>query len=168
MGAPVSNVLEILRDALDLLTNVEACAIEPAPCRVAVYPSGGAVPWDTCESGCNGESSDGQLWAAFTSVVSNNQPGPCRSYTWTAEIGVVRCEKAKPNDSGQMPSTALVEADAQQQAADADAIFNALTCCVDRPETLRDVELLTWAPRGPSGGCVGGIWTVRGVLDICC
>lgn len=173
MGSPVSAVLSTLRDALELLAGgdeTSTCRIVPEPCRVALYPSGN-VPWDNCESGCNGASSDGQLWAAFIGVSAvGGEPGngPCRRFTFTAEIGVVRCEKAKLGDDGQMPASALVEADSDQQAADADAISNALVCCDTRPESLRDLELVSWAPRGPSGGCVGGVWTVRGVLDVCC
>lgn len=174
MASPVSNVLVVLREALDLLTDPgesddpNPCGIAPEPCRVGIY-LGGEVPWDSCgEGSCSGK--DGMLWAKLVSidpVTGADQAGSCNTYMWTAEIGVVRCVASVTN-SGTPPKMDIIESDAEQQAADADAIYSALACCASRPESLHNVSLTRWNPLGPSGGCAGGAWTVRGRLDVCC
>lgn len=175
MSTPLTDVADILRSALTLLTEDPeesdpdpSCPIlEPDVCRVALY-LGGEVPYDSCDGGCSG-SANGMLWAKIISVTptqGNTDQGSCASYIWTAEIGVVRCVAGLGND-GQPPTAAQVEADALQQAADADAIFTALRCCPTRPDELRDVSLTRWDPVGQSP-CAGGTWTVRGALNVCC
>lgn len=163
-------LLESFRRVLDYLSAPQAdrsCPLTPEPCRVAVYP-GGEVAWDSCESlGCS-SGKDGQLWIAAQPATVVEEGGGCRRIIWTAQIGIVRCA-AGPRSDGSPPAVADVEADAAQQAADSAAIQRALTT-----ETLTDgwgllgVELVSWAPLGPNGGCVGGAWTIRGVLDDCC
>ena len=54
----------------------------------------------------------------------------CPMYTWTAEIGVVRCIAAL--DKNGAPDMSKIELDAAQQARDADAIFQTLRCCAAR------------------------------------
>lgn len=154
-------VLDLLRSLLGLLSSGD-CAVVPDPCRVAVYP-GPEVPWETFTVECGG-GRDGQLYAALQSVTVQSSAGGCRSIVFTAVVGIMRCA-ATLTDSGDAPSTVRVEADADQQAADADAIMRALTCCPDRPE---GVELVSWTPIGPSGAAAGGEWTVQGVIQECC
>lgn len=163
---PAGSVLDVLGQALDLLADQESdCAISPEPCRVATYP-GVQVPWDNCGGwGC--DEKNGQLWANLISFTTSGT-GPCQRINFTAIIGVVRCELGKMADDGTPPTTDLSEADAVQQAADADAIWNLFNCCEDRPDSLRDLSLVNWTALGPSGGCVGGQWTVTGALDVCC
>lgn len=166
MTTPALQVLGVLQQVVDLLTDeASGCAVAPAPCRVAVYP-GIQVPWDSCESGCGGGDSDGQLWANLVSFTATGQ-GACQRITFTALVGIVRCEKGKLTDEG-FPAAELTEADATQQAADADSIWRAFYCCENRPDALRDISLVNWTALGPSGGCVGGQWTMTGVLDVCC
>ncbi len=153
--------LLLLRRILDLLSE-GGCAVAPEPCRVAVYP-GAEVPWETFTVDCAG-GRDGQLYAALQGTNVTNYGGGCRRITFTAVIGIARCAATLTN-SGDAPSVEQVEADAVQQASDAEAIMRALTCCEDRPE---DVELVSWAPIGPSGAAAGGEWTIRGVIEECC
>lgn len=164
--SPAVEVLGVLQQIVDLLTDpTSGCAVAPEPCRVAVYP-GVQVPWDTCgDNGCT--SKDGQLWANLVSFTATGQ-GECERVTFTAIVGVVRCEKGRVRDDGKLPRVEDTEADATQQAADADSIWEAFHCCVNRPDSLRDVSLTNWTALGPSGGCVGGQWTITGVLDTCC
>lgn len=166
MTSGVTAVLSILEDALALLTDeVSGCAISPGVCRVTLDP-GNNTAWDTCgDNTCS--SGDGQLWANITTLTASPQQGPCQTITWAATIGVVRCA-ATVRDDGTPPSSDAVQADAWQQALDADTIWSALTCCDTRPESLRDVAVVAWVALGPTGGCVGGQWTVRGQLDVCC
>lgn len=174
MSTPVGHVLEVLQSALDLLTVVpeppaeNLCLIDPLPCRTAIY-LGGEVPWDSCNgTGCGDR--DGMLWAkmiGINPVSGGSDSSNCPDYTWTAEIGVVRCV-ASLDDSGNIPTPDQVAADAQQQADDADAIFTALRCCAPADSPLREVALTSWSPLGPTGGCAGGAWTVRGRLSACC
>lgn len=168
MPTPVSEVVAVLRQALDLLavpTPGVECCITPLPCRTAVY-LGGEVPWDTCES-CG--DTNGMLYAKLVSIdpVTGGDQGNCQTYNWTAEIGILRCV-ASLSGSGDIPSAAAVEADSAQQARDADAIFAALSCCDARSEELKQVQLRSWSPLGPDGKCAGGAWLLRGGLSVCC
>lgn len=170
MTGPLTRVVVVLQTALDALTcqDADCCSITPDVCRTAVY-LGGEVPWDTCDSGCSGKR-NGMLWAKIVSIdptAGGTDTGSCASYTWTAEIGVVRCITGL-NQDGSPPSAAAVAKDARQQVADADAIYAALRCCPTRPDALQDVSLTRWAPVGPQGNCAGGAWSVRGSLDVCC
>lgn len=164
-------LLECFHQLLDYLTDPDQegrdCPLTPEPCRVAVYP-GAEVAWDTCETlGC-GSGKDGQLWVAAQPATVLEQGGGCRRIIWTAEVGIVRCA-AGPRGDGSPPTVEAVEADAAQQSADSMAIMRAITArTAERPECLDGVELVSWQPLGPSGGCVGGAWTIRGVLDECC
>lgn len=171
MPDPVTSVLVVLREALDLLTDYEesdGCAIDLPVCRSGIY-LGGEVPWDTCSESCS-KGENGMLWAKLVSinpVNSGNDSTNCPTFSWTAEFGIVRCIATMSND-GAPPPMDMIEADADQQVADADAIFNALRCCDARSEALQDVTVNAWNPLGPNGACAGGAWTVRGVLSVCC
>lgn len=166
--APTTTILETLQGVLDLLVDpVDGCALQPPPCRVALYP-GGEVPWDTCEIAPDG--SEGQLWGAIQTVQRVTPGGggdACNGrFTFAAEVGVTRCG-AKLTDDGQAPAAEDVQADAWQQAADADQIRAAIQCCAGRTDAIRDLNLISWTPT-VGGGCVGGFWTVEGSYDDCC
>lgn len=160
--------LRLLLDHLAELDQTDReCPLIPAPCRVALYP-GGEAPWDTCESLPCDTGRAGQLWVAAQPATVQEQGGGCRRIIWTAQVGIVRCV-AGPRNDGSPPSVMDVESDALQQAADSAAIKAAVT---DQELTeswgLPAVELVSWSPLGPTGGCAGGAWTIRGVLDECC
>lgn len=166
MSSGLAQVLDVLQDALDLLTDPESgCALDPLPCRASLVP-GLDVAWDSYGTRCGDQ--DGQLWANLTGVTaSTTERGECKRIIWTANIGVIRCA-AGLDDNGAAPSVDQLDADAWRQALDADKIREALTCCDTRPDTLRDVEVVTWLALGPSGYAAGGQWSVRGILDVCC
>jgi hypothetical protein len=165
----ITHALEALDEVLHLLTDpVSGCAIEPPPCRVSLYP-GIEVAWDTCEVNAAGDN--GQLWANLLGTPTITDEGPCQTVQWAGEIGIVRCAAGpRESSSGEYipPSVEAVTADALRQAQDADAIWRALACCESRSERVRGMVLTSWRPVGPQGGCVGGIWTVRGAFSVCC
>lgn len=159
-----SATILVLEEILDRLTSeTSTCGVlDPPPCRKAVYP-GFEVAWDVCTA-C-GES-DGQLWANL-SQIDTRLEGPCQRVTFLAEIGIVRCA-AIPKDDGTPPSEERVRQDADQQAADADAIWQLINCCTTDIELLQGIVTVTWRALGPEGGCVGGVWVIRGTYDTCC
>lgn len=167
---PTVAVLSALDSILESLVTEAAsggCPLDLPPCRVGLYP-GGVVAFDSCESGdCS--DGDGQLWANLQPFTVTGS-APCYNARFTAEIGIVRCAKARPTESKPIPRIEDVLADAWQQALDADQILNALTCCTfGDPESGRDTLSVTgWRPIDNQGGCVGGIWTVSGTLQFCC
>lgn len=166
---PAVLILTTLEKVLDVLTTPEAsggCPLDTQPCRVALYP-GGEAAFDTCEeSACS--DGNGQLWANLQPfTLTTDAGGNCQIIRYTAEIGIIRCA-AKPGNDGTPPSAAAVANDAWQQALDADQIQSAITCCDTLTPDDRDKLTLTaWRPV-IEGGCVGGIWTVTGVLNMCC
>ena len=174
----VVKVIELLSDILEILTadgttesgesGVVGCPLPPF-CRVAVYP-GLEVPWDSCGVSCG--DSDGQLWGAIQGItrVAGNGVGACQAYQFTAQIGALRCAaKMKDDDLNPFPSVEAVQQDAIRQAVDADGIRFALECCPARPRRLIDAGIVldSWVPLGPQD-CVGGAWTIRGRVDVCC
>lgn len=159
---PTVRILQTLRDILDSLT-VGVCPIHPQPCRTVLSP-GLNIAWDACGSGCE-DQKDGQLWANITTMTSETDGGNCERIIWTADVGIVRCAATLDNE-GNPPPVSAEEHDAWQQAADSDSIRKAIRCC-DGSDSIHDVELVTWTALGPDGGCVGGAWTIRGVLEDC-
>jgi len=178
---PTLRVLQTLRAILDLLTvdpspgspgespGPDGCLLWPPPCRVVLSP-GLDIAWDSCgEAGCaDPDGRDGQLWANITTMATvNSSAGSCERINWTADIGIVRCAATLQED-GSAPTVAAEEHDAWQQAADADMLWQAIRCCPTRPESVQDITLVNWTALGPSGGCVGGVWTISGALEVCC
>jgi hypothetical protein len=172
------HVLGLLSDILQVLTSEPdespgGCPL-PCFCRVAVYPSA-PVPSDSCEAaGDCADGCEGQLWGAIQLIQRVQQPasagtGACEAYTFTAQVGAVRCA-AIPHEDGTPPDIDAVQRDAARQAVDADGIRYAIACCPARPRRLIDagIVLESWTPLGPQGGCVGGFWTIRGRFDDCC
>ena len=172
-GSGLTHVIELLSDILELLTDDESeanCAL-PCFCRVALYP-GLEVPWDSCSTGGACAECDGQLYAAIQGVtrVQGNGVGSCQAYQFTALVGAVRCAaKMTDDDRKPFPSVDAVQQDAIRQARDADGIRYAIECCPTRPQRLKDAGIVldSWAPLGPQD-CVGGAWTIRGRVDVCC
>lgn len=162
MIALIANILGQLGQILEGLLDTDGedgSTLDPV-CRVVLAP-GSEVAWDSCESGPSG---DGQLWAALQSVAKVSSDSGCSIWHWSAEIGIVRCASV-PQEDGTPPTVARVEQDALQQAIDAGVVFRLLKC---PGFDFSNIELVSWLPLGPSGGCVGGAWTIRGVLNECC
>lgn len=171
MATPLVHALGIMEDVVNLLTDPDSeCALDPQPCRASVAP-GGVVAWDYCDRGCS-NGLDGQLWGNLQSVQqipdpSGSASSRCGDFTFTGEIGIVRC-MATVKDDGRPPSVDQLIADADRQAVDGDAVWSALACCSERSEEVKDLVVESWRPLGPQGGCGGSIWSVRGAFHACC
>jgi hypothetical protein len=123
----------------------------------------GQVAWDEC---C-----DGQLWGRVVTITPHQttQQGrgavsmpPCGVdyLIATVAIGLIRCA-ASISDSGKSPSAGRLTADGYQQLDDMTAIERVILC---DPRTL---NVQSWNPLGPEGGCVGGEWTFTIALGAC-
>lgn len=140
----------------DLLTQISTCIqteLTPTP-RRTILPPGTEVVWDEC---C-----DGQSWVRVISQAPGSaverRSGNCTPSMWevTLGIGVIRCA-AVPDAMGNPPSAVKLARDTDQMLTDAEAIKQALACCMNSDLSLR---FLSWSPKGPQGGCVGGEWTI--------
>lgn len=135
----------------------------PETCFCGVIP-GDAVAYDFCAP-CGGDRC-GMAWVRLTSVVplstvafgTTGQFPSSRCAVPLAgifEVGVLRCAPTL-GEGAEPPDVAIQLESAQMQAADMAASGRAAACCF----TGRFVEVAGWAPLGPSGGCLGGFWTV--------
>lgn len=159
----VGGVLAALRDCA-------AAALDPVPGRVSLY-SGAQEAWDDCCSG--------QLWVRLISAVpgSTQTAGargysqaslPCGALSWsvTAGIGVLRCA-ATVDDNGVAPAPVELNAETLQMTADVAALSRAIECCGAGIQGIEKLTSVSWTPKGPSGGCVGGEWTVTFLVLAC-
>jgi hypothetical protein len=146
------------------LLDCAVASLDPVPARAIVNP--GEVAWDEC---C-----EGQVWTRLVSIVPSGVPFPatdtaqqCGVLMWAATVGlgVLRCA-AVQDDQGNPPSASAISATGLQQAMDAQALMDALSCCWP-PLAQRRAKIATWTPLGPAGGCVGGEWTVQVMVDNC-
>lgn len=118
---------------------------------------GAAVAWDHCGD-CDNDVC-GIAWVRLDQMYPSTQfPTPivemrCRSpLAYRIEVGAIRCMPVAV-DGGSLPPERLAEVTIAQ-VADAAAMYRAMQCC----EAVR-VAPEIYTPRGPQGGCVGGLWT---------
>lgn len=132
----------------------------PKTCFCGILP-GAEVAWDY--TGDCGEGTCGMAWVRLISVYPSSvigtpdeSAGNCSALIgMDVEIGIARCV-SQPDDDGNPPAPADLQADAALQVADAMALRKAAVCCA--PE--KDFILGPYIPVGPSGGLVGGVWTI--------
>jgi hypothetical protein len=146
----------------------------PRPCEVQVLP-GQIVSFDYCgEGGCDLDGcGNGQAWVRLVNVqavVRQSETGTstgvaftsCRGeYIFQLEMGVTRCIPGV-DASGNPPTTEELLEATRFQLADMDTMRRAITCCfaTDRQwGENRGVQMESYTPVGPEGGCVGGYWT---------
>lgn len=109
-----------------------------------------------CEDKC------GEAWVRLVSAnvgdilgqpqdVINNCSSPL---SLTLEVGVLRCFKME--DDGEAPTQRDLLCAATEQINDMVTIKRAVGCC----DHFTDVLFSSWTPMGPTGGLVGGAWTV--------
>ena len=117
---------------------------------------GEAVSFD----GCFGDCGDvcGKAWVRIQSAapyssfpVSEFTAGCRKPVMYALELGVMRCfpVEAQANDT----ETVLTALNAQ--FADERTMYRVMQCCDGNWEIAPNV----YTPRGPEGGCLGGIWT---------
>lgn len=123
--------------------------------RVALYP-GGEVAWDQCDC-------DGQLWVRLTEMEragdGDRNGTPCGPLLWKATlgVGVIRCVGTL-DDQGNSPPTNRLNMDTLQMTQDMSDLAVAMTCCLSPQLEESRLQMLTWNPLGPQGGCAGGEW----------
>ena len=137
--------------AIDGLPGLCRCGLQPGA-QVIGLPVGG-----DCGEEC------GQAWVRLASLYPSTsigqpstQQGNCLSALGLdVEMGVMRCVPiGDPN--GDLPSEEDLAAATALQVADALSMRRAVSCCGD----AEDWMLGQYAPQGPQGGFVGGIWTL--------
>lgn len=127
-------------------------------CWCGVQP-GADVAWDFC-----GDCGDtcGMAYIKFVEAfpsavfpVPDDGETGCRSpLAYSLEIGVLRCLPVGPDGEPLTTGEAL---DATLATVlDMEAVRRAVECCFGGAL----VALQRWEPSGPSGGCVGGAWTL--------
>jgi hypothetical protein len=117
----------------------------------------------------DGSTGEGQAWivaggqyragATFTAQADQEGPGGCVSNGWAVEMtmGTYRCATTLDED-GDAPQCEALEADAQALLSDAQALRQAVMCCL--PGLIEDygggrfqigrIDTIT-----PQGGCMG-------------
>lgn len=152
------------REMLDVI--LAACLVELRAdgtdanlCATTKYP-GEAAPLDYAECG-------GMLWVRLdTSAPTTQFPSPegrpnvCAStLAYRVEVGLMRPSPIPENVMGdfQLPTDEEHSAATDLQLDDMEAIYRGLV------RASRDIEMVsigTYAPAGPVGGTVGGLWTL--------
>lgn len=132
----------------------------PEPCFCGPLP-GEQVPFDYCD-----ECSGGMAWVRLSGITPIDDPNlvanvSCvQMFAVGIEMGMV-VGAALPTENAvgslDLPSTVTLLTETLRQHQQMGVMHEALTCCtLPGFEKIRD---LTYAPIGPDGGCVGGLWT---------
>lgn len=153
------SAIGILAESLEALTDeLRADGTDADLCARTVF-GGSAVPLDFGECG-------GMAWVRLASAVpSASFPTPTTSVdncayslALTVEMGVARpAPMGEQGINGYQPPTEDEEFEsAQSQMLDMDAMHRALVAL----RRAHDLMVLgSYAPLGPEGGVVGGVWT---------
>lgn len=150
-------VIDQFGPLMDRLRNLAADAVNPPPGRAHLAPGLQVAHDDCCE---------GQVYVrlvgvqpTFSRPLANGRP--CQSgWSATLAVGVVRCAHTV-DDHGDAPTPGELDEDTLQMTADLTAVEAAIRCSDE------NVALTQWLPVGPSGGCVGGEWTLTAVVPLC-
>lgn len=132
-------------------------ALTDTPQRHGVVP--GAIAWDACDCGMLAVSV-AQVYPSETFPDPQASPiGACHAPWEVAEI-VVQIIRCAPSPEGQNlhPSTAALDASAQQVAQDAHQTLHAVSlelCEMNDAHDIADYLIRPQAVQGPQGGCVG-------------
>lgn len=132
-----------------------------ATCFCGMVP-GTQPPMEFC-SPCDSDVC-GMAWLRLARIFPSNRfPTPvleangCKAplaYEW--QMGVWRCMPTMDTD-GNPPGEAAQAMAAAVLIGDAQAMYQALVCCLDK--LPRELAVGQYTPVGPFGGCGGGTWT---------
>lgn len=125
------------------------CGVIPGEAAAAMYQG-------NCTKKC------GMAWVRLITVVpaaglgtATEQAGNCMTgIGYDVEMGILRCTPI--GTATEPPTPAQLLGAAQLQHADMMSMRRAVACCTGS----RDWMVGAYAPMGPSGGMVGGAWTV--------
>lgn len=128
------------------------------PDRHGVVP--GAIAWDECDCGLLAVSV-AQVYPSetFPDPLTRKVGSVCDAPWEVAElvVQVVRCAP-NPDDNGNPPTVAELDASAQEVLRDAYEMLRAVSitlCEMNRDRDIADFMLRPLTAQGPSGGCVG-------------
>lgn len=177
MALTVSTVHEVAEELLGCvclaLDNMATANPELAgcpTCRRCVVP--GQVAWDSCGECCGGNGEVGgqlsvsvaRLWssthATFPAEDRTVRDARACQFPVTAVelvVTLLRCAPG-PDDQGDAPPCAELEAPARQLHADAVTVAQATLCCVPQTSDVRNGRRFVMGPQrvlGPEGYCVG-------------
>lgn len=81
-------------------------------------------------------------------------------------LGVIRCAHTVDNH-GRPPTGEQMTSDAAGTYDDLGLLLEVITQVIAAHKAFPKVVVGSWTPLGPSGGCVGGEWTLYAALDPC-
>lgn len=130
--------------------------LESPTCFCGVFA--GADPYDAMGE-CEGDNC-GQAWVRLLAVypsggvgVPNTSLNNCGAgLSYDIEIGVLRCA---PIQEEAYTEAEMLEF-AQKQYSDMLAMRRAVACC----DALEEYIMAAYAPVGPDGGVIGGVWNL--------
>jgi hypothetical protein len=128
------------------------------PDRHSVVP--GAIAWDACDCGLLAVSfSRIFLTEQFPDQQSRRVSNGCDAPYEVGEF-VIQVARCAPNPDGQdlAPTTAELDASAQEMALDAYEMMLAVStklCTMNKARDISDFMMLPLTAQGPAGGCVG-------------
>lgn len=143
----------------DVVARVEAKGW-PALCMADIVP-GSQAALDYCDR-CDG----GMVWGRVVDITAAADPGsPAAAcgmpWNVSIELGMVRGAPVMHED-GEPPTPEEQAAAAAQQQQETDLMFASLSC-IALTSGWR-VQPMAYAPIGPEGLCVGGVWIA--VLEV--
>ena len=131
-------------------------------CWCGIWP-GAEVSWEYCGE-CAGDAC-GMGWVRLMAVfpydtfpVASIDLRCSRPLAYQVEIGALRC-LPQPAE-GTVVDPAVMTEVALSVAADTWALYRAAECC-----EASDKAIVGYLPLGPSGGCVGGSWSIFLAVD---
>jgi hypothetical protein len=137
------------------------------PDRHSVVP--GAIAWDACDCGLLAVSV-GTIYPTeqFPNPAQARVGNACDAPWEAAEIvmQIVRCAP-NPDDVGNPPTTADLDASAREVLRDAYEMMRAVSttlCQMNKDREISDYLMRSLTPQGPSGGCVGN--ELRAVVSL--
>jgi hypothetical protein len=138
-----------------------------SPARHSVVP--GAIAWDACDCGLLAVSV-GTVYPTeqFPNPALARVSNACDAPWEAAEIvmQIVRCAP-NPDDNGEPPTTAELDASARQVLTDAYEMMRAVStklCEMNKAREISDFVVRALTPQGPAGGCVGN--ELRAVVSL--
>jgi hypothetical protein len=157
---------DCIRDRLALTT-----AGVPTSMRVCVVP--GQIAWDTCQCGQLDITTTRIFYSRQFPQEATGAESNCTLPYIVAEVtvSVLRCAPTV-DDNGNEPTCDELDAAAETWLDDANAVRDAVACCLAALVTAGSVSaysLNEQVPVGPEGMCVGSEYRVGvGLLNACC
>lgn len=164
-----------------IVTGVGQCAVDainaatpsPALARVCLHVPG-QIAWDDCQCGSFTQTAGPWGWSETGRnespwIGDDNICSPPGYLGLTVTAEVLRCVTG-PSETSLSPSCEALAEDSRQWHRDAMAMRRGIACCLEEmraSQQLSTYQILSHAPAGPQGGCVGSTLTYRIWLPNC-